>query len=151
MRIRVVLAAFLALVVGGSARAQVSDRQVIEELLYTFQTAFNGRDTATLASLYADDAVLMPPGMPLVRGRAAVDAAAKSIAARGGLLHFDPPVVEVTGTHAHAAGTYTVTVSAADAQGSMVFHAKYLTVFKRVGKDWKIAYDMQNADEAPAR
>jgi hypothetical protein len=29
--------------------------------------------------------------------------------------------------------------------------AKYLTVFNRVENDWKIVYDMQNADEAAPR
>jgi len=32
-----------------------------------------------------------------------------------------------------------------------VFAAKYLTVFKRVQDGWKIAYDMQNADQPPPK
>ncbi len=156
MHTRLVAAVILTLVFAVPAPAQVSDRQAIEGIFVTFQTAFNGRDASTLASLYADDAVLMQPGSPLVKGRAAVDAAAKAIVAHGGTLQFDPPVVEVEGGRAIAAGTHTVTVSVpgatAGAPGStLVIRAKYLTAFKRVGNAWKIAYDMQNADDSLPR
>lgn len=151
MRTKLVVVVVLTLVVAGQAKAQNNDRQVIEGVLRTFEAAFNSRDASTLAGLYADDAVLMPPGSPLMKGRAAIDAASKAIVARGGTLQFDPPVVEVEGARAIAAGTYTVTVSVpgakAGAPGStLVVHAKYLTAFKRLDKGWKIAYDMQNAD-----
>lgn len=156
MHARLIAAVVLIFSLAGQAAAQTSDRQMIEGILRTFEAAFNSRDASTLARIYADDAVLMPPGSPLMKGWAAIDAAAKAIVARGGTLQFDPPVVEVEGARAIAAGTYTVTVSVpgakAGAPGSaLVVHAKYLTAFKRVGKDWKIAYDMQNADDAAPR
>ena len=136
---------------------QVTGRNAIERVLTDFAVAFNVKDAAKLASFYSEDAVLMPPGSPVVKGQPAITSAFMAMVARGGVLKFNPPLaIEVTGDRALAAGTYTVTVSvpgsqAAGGSGPLVIAAKYLTVFKRVGNDWKIVYDMQNADEAAPR
>ena len=135
-----------------AVRIEAQERSAIEQVLADFSTAFNARDAAKLTSLYADDAVLMPQGVPMIKGRAAVQLALSGMVARGGVVRFDPPSeVEVIGDRAVAAGTYSFTISGqgGGAGAPQVIAAKYLTVFKRVGRDWKIAYDMQNVDVAP--
>ena len=73
---------------------------------------------------------------------------------------------EISGDRAVAAGVFTLTISRGVAvptgvrrggtltgagTAAQVFAAKYLTVFKRIGNDWKIAYDMQNSDQPPPK
>jgi uncharacterized protein (TIGR02246 family) len=147
----------LTILVAVPIEGQVNGRNAIEQLLTDFAVAFNQKDAAKIASFYAEDAVLMPQGSPLVKGRPAITSAFVAMIAPGGVLKFSAPlVIDVTGDRAFAAGTYTVTVTvpgsqAAGGNGSLIIAAKYLTVFKRVGTDWKIVYDMQNADEAAPR
>jgi uncharacterized protein (TIGR02246 family) len=147
----------LTVLVSVPLEGQVTGRDAIEQVLTDFAVAFNAKDAAKLASFYAEDAVLMPPGSPVVKGQPAIQSAFMAMVARGGVVKFIAPLaIEVTGDRAFAAGTYTVTVSAPGSQaaggnGSLMIAAKYLTVFNRVEIDWKIVYDMQNADEAAPR
>lgn len=152
MRKRLTAVVLLMFLVVIPIQGQVTGRNAIEQVLTGFAAAFNAKDAAKLASLYADDAVLMPQGTPMIKGRAAVQLALSAMVARGGVLRFNPPsAVELTGDRAVAAGTYSVTIpgQSGGAVAPQVIAAKYLTVFKRVGSDWKIAYDMQNVDPAP--
>ena len=147
----------LTILVTVPIEGQVTGRNAIEQVLTDFAAAFNVKDAAKLASLYAEDAVLMPPGSPVVKGQPAIKAAFMAMVARGGVVKFNAPLaIEVIGDRAFAAGTYTVTVSVPGSQAAggnvpLMIAAKYLTVFNRVGNDWKIVYDMQNADEAAPR
>jgi len=146
-RVAIGLVALLAV---APASAQRDDRDVLAGILSDFAAAFNAKDAAALSALYADDAVLMAPGALPLRGRSAIDGALAAMVSRGGALRFDPPFeTEVVGDRAFVAGTYTLTVSGANSP-AQVFAAKYLTVFRRVGNGWKVAYDMQNAS-APAK
>jgi len=131
---------------------QVTERNAIEQVLSEFAAAFNAKDAARLASLYADDAVLMPQGVPMLKGRMAVQSALSAMVARGGVVRFNPPSeVEVMGDRAVAAGTYSLAIpgQGGGADAPQVIAAKYLTVFKRVGTAWQIVYDMQNVDPPP--
>lgn len=142
----------LTLLAVRSVEGQVAEQDRIEQLLTAFAAAFNSRDAATVASLYADDAVLMPQGVTMIKGRVAIQAAIAAMVGGGGILRFNPiSEVDVTEGRAVAAGTYSVTIPGPEGATSapQVVAAKYLTVFKRVGNDWKIAYDMQNVDPAP--
>ena len=49
---------------------------VIDKLLAEFVDAYNKKDTAKVASLYAEDGVLMPSNAPMVR-RTAIEAVFK--------------------------------------------------------------------------
>lgn len=155
MRKTLIAVILLTLSVAVPIHGQVAGRNAIQQLLTDFEAAFNAKDAATLASFYAADAVLMPQGAPVVKGQPAIRSTLMGLVARGGVLKFNAPLtIEVTGDRAFAAGTYTVTVSVPQATGGtapLTIPAKYLTVFTRVGNQWKIVYDMQNADEAAPR
>jgi uncharacterized protein (TIGR02246 family) len=49
-------------------------RSAIEALISTFEQAANSKDAATIASMYEQDATLLPPGSPPVKGRANIQA-----------------------------------------------------------------------------
>ena len=133
---------------GPPARAQGTSAPAIDRIIAEFVDIFNARDLTKLASLYADDAVWMPPNSPMIRGRAAIEAAFKERFNGPGVLKFTSTKSAMCGTLAFVAATYTVTVPVEGA-APVSFTAKSLTVFKRVENGWKIAYDMQNADQPP--
>ena len=96
---------------------------------------------------YAEDAVWMRPNAPMVKGRKNLEAEfEKQFAGMNGVLKLTASEAATSGDQAFAAGPYTFTVSTGGS-GSQTFSAKFLTVFKRVKGEWKIAYDMQNADQ----
>jgi uncharacterized protein (TIGR02246 family) len=123
---------------------------VLDKLIAGLVTAFNAKDMATLASFYAEDATWLPPNAPMIKGRSTLEAAFRKQFAGPAVLKLTPTESVIAGDLAFSVGTYTVTVPV-EGGGSLTFPAKYLTVFKRVGNDWKIAYDMQNADQAPPK
>jgi uncharacterized protein (TIGR02246 family) len=121
---------------------------VLDKLLAGFVTAFNAKDMTALAALYAEDAVWLRPNAPLIKGRSALEAAFKKQFTGPAVLKLNPTESAIAGNYGFSVGTYTVTIPESGG-GSMTFAAKYLTVFERVGNDWKIAYDMQNVDQPP--
>jgi uncharacterized protein (TIGR02246 family) len=133
---------------GQPAHAQGTAAPAIDRIIGEFVDTFNARDLTKLASLYADDAVWMPPNSPLIKGHAAIEAAFKERFKGPGILKFTSTTSAMSGTLAFVAAPSTLTVPVAGA-APVSFTAKSLTVFKRVGNDWKIAYDMQNGDQPP--
>jgi uncharacterized protein (TIGR02246 family) len=111
-------------------------------------TAFNARDAAKVGALYTEDAVLMPPNTPMVKGRAAIEAWFK-----GGFddgfsnLRLAPFRTDVSGDLAYVAGTYTI--SGKSSTGSFEDRGKYVEVWKRSGGQWRIATDIFNSDLPP--
>lgn len=141
---------FVLFTLGPSAHAQGTAAPAIDRILVEFTDLFNTRDLKKLASLYADDAVWMPPDSPMIEGRGAIEAAFKERFKGPGVLKFTSTTSTMSGTLAFVAATYTVTVPV-DGAAPVSFTAKSLTVFRRVGNAWKIAYDMQNGDQPPPR
>ena len=126
-------------------------RTEIEAANQRFKDAITRGDTAVMLANYADDAVMMGPGEPMVRGRAAL------AQAFGGMLSQftlkDATVatedVMVSGDLAVETGTFQWTLVPKAGQGQeMPIKGKYLTVWKQQADgSWKIVRDMNNSDE----
>ena len=113
--------------------------------------AYSAADGDALANLYAENAVLMPPGAPAVHGRAAIRAflAADSAAsAKAGMVFHLGAGTDggVNGNIGWVSGTYTVT----DKSGKTVDAGKYLSVSKKEGGKWLYLRDTWNSDGAPS-
>lgn len=143
---KTVAAAALALVIAASAFGGAKTDPGLDKLAKDFAAAFNQKDAAKIAGFYADDAVLMPPNLPAVRGRAAIEAYYKGgFATELGRLTLEPAESSIAGTHAFEAGVSTLTTRGKADKG------KYVVVYKRVGSEWKLAYDIFNDDTQPTR
>lgn len=110
-------------------------------------------DAEALASLYADDALLMPPGAAAVTGRPGIktflgEDSAKAKAAGISLKNVSVTGVGVNGDIGWLSGTYTVH----DASGSTIDGGSYLSVHRRVNGSWPYIRDIWNSDRplAPA-
>lgn len=145
--------------VASAAAAPANDpaavRQQIEEANARFKDAIARGDTAAMLANYADDAIMLGPGEPMVRGR---DALARAF---GGMLSQftlrDATVstedVMVGGDLAVETGTFQWTmVPKAGGGQEMTERGKYLTVWKRQADgSWKIVRDINNSDAPPAQ
>jgi uncharacterized protein (TIGR02246 family) len=135
---------------GKSMAPAVTDtvhKAAIDALEAAFYQAYNAGDGAAMAALYAEDAVLNAPGIPALRGRAAIgDFYAKDAAeaVTKGLTEGDGPAIEVgvSGDFAWRWGTYVIT----DKSGAPVNAGKYVTLFQRNGGKWMIFRDTWNSD-----
>lgn len=112
---------------------------------------YNRGDADAVANLYAEDAVLMAPGVPAMSGRAAIrNYLVDDIAAsrQGGIRTNSGEVtgVGVSGDVAWVTGTFTVT----DSAGATIDTGKYLSLYGRTDSGWMLVRDIWNSDAAPA-
>lgn len=108
-------------------------------------------DGEAMGNLYAEDALLMPPGAPAVTGRAAIKAflgedAAKAKAAGISLKNAAVTGSGVDGDIGWLSGTYTVV----DASGKTIDSGNYLSIHRRANGAWPYIRDTWNSDRPPA-
>jgi uncharacterized protein (TIGR02246 family) len=129
-----------------------ADEAAIRAQAASWEKAYNGGDAKAVAALYAEDALLLPPGAPGVRGRTAIqEFFAKDVAgskAAGAVFALNPKTdVGVSGNMGWESGTYKVTV-----KGAVVETGKFLSVSRKINGKWLYIRDTWNADapSAPA-
>ena len=134
----------------GIADAAPSDEAAIRAQTMAWEKAYNAGDAKGVAAQYAEDALLLPPGAPAVRGRAAIlafftsDIAATKAA--GAVFVIDPKTdVGVSGNMGWESGTYKAT-----AKGAVVESGKFLSVSRKKDGKWLYIRDTWNADAPPA-
>jgi uncharacterized protein (TIGR02246 family) len=136
--------------VAHAASKASADEAAIRAQASSWEKAYNGGDAKAVAAQYAEDALLLPPGAPGVRGRAAIqEFFAKDIAATkaaGAVFVLDPKTdVGVAGNMGWESGTYKVTV-----KGAVVETGKFLSVSRKKDGKWHYIRDTWNADAPPA-
>jgi uncharacterized protein (TIGR02246 family) len=127
-----------------------ADEAAIRAQTTSWEKAYNGGDAKAVAALYAEDALLLPPGASGVGGRAAILAFfTKDIAgsaAAGAVFVVDPKTdVGVSGNMGWESGKYKVT-----AKGAVVETGKFLSVSRKQDGKWLYLRDTWNADAPPA-
>jgi uncharacterized protein (TIGR02246 family) len=127
-----------------------ADETAIRAQTTSWEKAYNAGDAKAVAALYAEDALLLPPGASGVRGRAAIlDFFTKDIAgakAAGAVFVLDPKTdVGVSGSMGWESGTYKATV-----KGAVVETGKFLSVSRKKDGKWLYLRDTWNADAPPA-
>ncbi|HUF57551.1 MAG TPA: SgcJ/EcaC family oxidoreductase, partial [Thermohalobaculum sp.] len=126
-----------------AAPALADDSAAIEGRLDAFEQAFNAGDAAAVAAFYTEDAVALPPGAPMVRGREAIQAMWQG-AIDGGFtdLELTPEEIEVIGDTAIEMSTLSGTTADGPTTG------KYIVVWKKSGDDWLLHRDIWNMSPA---
>ncbi len=144
----------IALAVSGteaSAADPAAEVAALHAVDQAWMKAYNAGNVDAVASLYDEQAVLLPPGAPPMKGRAAIRAFfAKDIAesAKEGVSFVlgPKPAGGVSGDMGWASGTYVVK----DKSGRVVDAGKYLSVSVKKGGKWLYVRDTWNSDAAPA-
>ena len=100
-----------AFVVTGIVQSQGKTDPALNKLAAEWAAAFNAKDAAKIASFYADDAVVMPPNLPMVKGRANIEAHFKGEIQQGPTnFQLKPVQSAISGSQAFEAGTSTMTL-----------------------------------------
>jgi uncharacterized protein (TIGR02246 family) len=125
--------AFLPSAAPSPAEQQQQQRAPAEiaEAHRRLEQAFNRGDAAAVATLYTEDATLLPPGADLLSGRGAAQArwqAAYDAGARN--ISLDPASVETWGDAAREIGRFTLEAPGRGGQTARV-EGKYVVVWKR--------------------
>jgi uncharacterized protein (TIGR02246 family) len=128
---------------------QERDVNSIRELEHKAREAAKAKDLDRYVSFYADDAVLLWPGAPMVTGHAAIRKFMQVFFSMPDFsFSFETAHVEVSlaGDFAYTCGTNKVTL--VDLNGKRIKDSgKYLTVYKKQsGGTWKVVADMGNSD-----
>ena len=107
-----------------------------------WMAAFNDADADELASLYAEDAVMLPPNAPALFGRDAIRASFREEFAAGGLkAEIEALETVVEGDLAYVAGRYRVWTG----DGTLVDRGKYVEIWRAVDGQWLISRDIHNS------
>jgi uncharacterized protein (TIGR02246 family) len=135
------IAMAIAVLIGliAPARAQKAEIDAVNAKWMDF---FNKGDFASLAQLYTEDAVALPPGVSIVKGRSAIGAMWKSMAEQVSAPKLTALDVKMIGPSAlREIGTFSLKTKAPEPQD---LNGKYVVVWEKIGADWKLATDIWN-------
>ncbi len=128
-----------------------ADTSAMQDGTRAWAVAYNAGDADGVAALYGEDAVVMPPGAPVVYGRAAIreyiaadSAAAKAAGLTLTIEHGDS--IGISGDVAWHSGLYSVS----DAAGARVDGGSYVEALQKMEGKWFIIRDIWNSDSPPA-
>ena len=110
-----------------------------------WETARNSGDADAMAALHTEDAQVLPPGAPVVEGRAAIRTFFRNLfEQRVAPAAFDERDIIVFGNIVYRQGIYSVTL----ADGSTEY-GKFIQLWKRVDGVWKIHRQMWSRNGPP--
>jgi len=127
------------------APALAQNKTTIEKLNDAWTAAFNKGDAGAVAALYTEDAYVLPPGSSMVKGRAAIEAFWRQAAQQmtdAKLTTVD--VLPLGRSAAREVGTVTLKTKSQPPQEVV---GKYVVVWRKIGRDWKLATDIWNTDK----
>ena len=101
-------------------------------------------DVEAMGGVYTDDARILPPGQPMIQGRAAIQgfwaSAAEALGVKG--VDLATEVLETHGDTAEEIGGYTI--HGAD---GVLDQGKYVVVWKRTDAGWRWHWDIWNSNK----
>ncbi|WP_281718804.1 YybH family protein [Pandoraea apista] len=127
----------------------MSKESVVKHLTQRYEdwmSAIVSKDIDVIESLYADDAVYMPPGRARCVGKAAVVANWKMYFERADFQARYTPQLDVSASEdvAYDIGTYRLTLTRAGEPVEVV--GKYVVVWKKLAGEWRVSVDIDNTD-----
>jgi ketosteroid isomerase-like protein len=148
------LALFVLFVIYGTFACQkkagidlTSARKALEEANQKFMDASIRGDAATVAALYTDNTLLLPPNSPMIQGKKATEEYWRETWAQLKIADFKMTILDLYGKGdlVCEVGSYTLKfrVQGKDA----VDEGKYLVVWRQMAdKTWKKHIDIWNSD-----
>jgi len=135
----------MAIATCGSAHAADKVKSAIDAANRIFLEAYAKGDAATVASVYATDAVVMPPGAPPAKGRTAIQKFWQGAMDSGvGNISLHTGQVGSSGTLAYEQGEFALDVRGKDGTTKHLV-GKYIVVWKRTREgQWQLYRDIWN-------
>ena len=137
----------LALTAGCGGDSSSADAKTIKARSELWSKAGSVKDSASFATFYADDATVMLPNEPPIKGMDAIKAVLTPMMQDPNFsLSFTTDKVEVSGILAYTQGAVTLKTTARDGK-QFADTGKYLTVWKKQADgSWKAIEDIFNSD-----
>jgi len=97
-----------------------------------FAAALNAKDAKAAAALYTEDAVLIPPGEALVRGRAAIEEYWEGAIESGGVREVSVETMDAlsSGLLGYETGSFVLTVNGPDGE-AVIDRGRYIELLRR--------------------
>ena len=125
----------------GNKASSSSIRNAIEAASKGFAEALSKGQAAKIADMYAEGARVMPPNGPVVQERQRIQEFWQGFIDTGAKLSLSTSDVEAQGNVAIEVGTYEM-ISSDGKRDS----GKFVVVWRRHKKDWKLAVDIWNSN-----
>jgi ketosteroid isomerase-like protein len=124
----------------------------IDDIAVHLETAFNRGDVKALASLYTDDATLMPPNQSAVSGKIDIESWFERALQRLRTVRIVPVESRIIGDQAFQVGTFTSLPISIDGslpvqESGGAITAKYVLILISSAGAWRIQYDIWNLDQ----
>ncbi|MHC4508242.1 MAG: YybH family protein [Planctomycetota bacterium] len=134
--------------------AEQDDVMAIRKCQEEFPAAHSYKDGARLAEFYTDDALLIPPDEPIVRGKQAIAEWYEHQLRKDQLIE-NPKVtleeVEVCGNLAFNRGNFILKFKGETADKPITLNLRFITIWrKQPNGSWKFYRDIWNTNAPPA-
>jgi len=133
---------------------QAAEIQAIKDNEVRWNRDFEKRDVEKMLAHYTDDAIMMAPGFPVFNGKAEIRAMLTGMIADPALsLKFQTLHVEVSpaGDMASTQGSFTMTMTDPATKKVVSSGGSYVTVYKKLGGEWKALFDIATAGPEEAK
>jgi ketosteroid isomerase-like protein len=132
------------------ADTREADAAAIRATEEAWKAAWSTKVADDITTYWAENATLMAPGVPTVKGAAAIKPVIAELVADSNFsLSLQTVTVEASrgGDFGYTQGTYTVTATDPATKKAVTEKGKYLTLFeKQADGSWKCVQDIWNAD-----
>ncbi len=137
-----VMSLVFVLLMAGCMQAPQTDLERFKAMRDVWQSAYDAKDPAASAAIYAEDGALLPPNNETISSRAAIEAYLTESLASGISVGLKDTEVYAHGDVGYMAGTYTVT----DAGGATIDKGKYVEIWRQVDGKWQIFRAIWNSN-----
>jgi uncharacterized protein (TIGR02246 family) len=136
---RTLLLLLVALTLAGCSGRDVSDQAEVSaskvelgQMNRDFAAALNAKDAQAAAALYTEDAVLIPPGEPLVRGREAIEEYWRGAIESGGVRDVSVETMDAlsSGSLGYETGSFILTANGPDGE-AVIDRGRYIELLRR--------------------
>jgi len=124
-----------------------ADEQAIRGRIDSWKSALASQNDSSIVALYADDAILMPPGLPRITERQKIRAFWARIWPLKATLTLEVASLRVSGDLAVEEENWNWTMPGP--QGEVKDHGKSIIVWRRAGNSWQVVQDIWNSDVTP--
>ena len=143
-------ATLVAATLSGCNTSHDADIKAVRDTETEWNQDYVFKNVDKILSHYADDAVLMTPGIPPSNGKAAIRNSIKELIADPALsIKFNASNIEVarSGDIAYTQGTYTLTMTDPQTKKPIHDHGSYVTTYrKQPDGSWKAVADIASSE-----
>lgn len=137
----------------GQPDTRDADLKAIRSVEAQWNADYAAKDLDKIADHYANDAVLIVPGMASTSGKEAIRSSLQQMVSDSAMsLQFQASKVDVakSGDLAYTQGSYTLTLTDPQTKSLIHDHGSYVTVYRKMAdKTWKAVSDIASSEVPP--